>query len=119
MKAITAFLLLIWSSIGFAQTASIEGRWQTANGQSIIEISQAKTGQWQGVIVESKEKQQAKSQQILSSITKTQGGYKGKIYAVKAGKHLDVRITCVDNTLLLKVKAGFLSKEVIWTRVKS
>jgi uncharacterized protein (DUF2147 family) len=114
----TALLLLAWPFTGYAETDPIEGKWQTYEGTIFIEISQSTAGQWQGMIVESKVKPALIGQQILSSVTKEEEGYYGKIYAIKAGKHFDAHISPVDDTLQIKAKAGFFSKEVVWQRAR-
>jgi uncharacterized protein (DUF2147 family) len=114
----TTLLLLAWLFTGYAEIDPIEGKWQTYKGTIFIEISQSTAGQWQGMIVESKVKPALIGQQILSSVTKEKEGYYGKIYAIKAGKHFDAHISPVDDTLQIKAKAGFFSKEVVWQRVR-
>jgi hypothetical protein len=87
-------------------------------GTIFIEISQSTVGQWHAIFVESKVKPAFIGQQILSSVTKEEEGYYGKIYAVKAGKHFDAHISPVDDTLQIKAKVWLFSKEVIWQRVR-
>jgi uncharacterized protein (DUF2147 family) len=118
MKTMTALLLLAWPFTGYAEIDPIEDKWQTYEGTIFIEISQSTAGQWQGIIVESKVKPALIGQQILSSVTKEEEGYYGKIYAIKAGKYFDAHIRPVDDTLQIKAKAGFFSKEVVWQRVR-
>jgi len=50
-------------------------------------------------------------------------GYKddkwvGSLYAEKRDKTFDVVCEVLDNKLMLKVDAGFISREVEWTRIK-
>lgn len=111
-------LLLTWSFSGHASSDPIEGKWQTPERATLVEITQSMDGQWQGIVVESEAKQ-ALGIQVLSSVEKDEKAYKGKIYAVKANKHFDAHIAFNDDdTLLISVNAGFFSKNVIWNRVK-
>lgn len=118
MKILTLLLSISWSLMTFANVGTIEGKWLAENESTEITLSQVERGVWQGVVTRSPMKPEMKGQQILSSIVKQSDGYKGKLYALKRAKYYDADIKVMEDTLEVEVKAGFLSKTIVWTRIK-
>jgi uncharacterized protein (DUF2147 family) len=114
MKTFMLFLSLFF----FIQNApenDIIGTWNTMEENTKIQIIEQK-----GVItgrVKSSDNPKAQiGKLILKDLVRTGNSWSGQIFAAKKNEWYNVDITSKKNTLNLKIRVGFVSKNVIWEK---
>lgn|GEM_PF-2693743 len=106
MKTLAFLFLLISTSLA---PDAILGRWTNADRSK--EISLVKNGNYFSGTTDGKE--------ILQTLVYDNGSYTGKVFLPKRNQTFPCTITLKGNdTMEIKVKAGFLSQTKIWTRIK-
>ena len=135
----TALLILVTLAFcSMTEAADLTGLWLTEPGKSKILITKTATG-YEGKIAWLKEPLDKKgnpktdtnnvdkslrSRQFFGLVTLTlttnkNGKITGKVYSPDFGRTFDCQAYLRDDThLVLKVCAGFISKETVWTRQK-
>lgn len=88
---------------------SIPGKWTNNDHSKEMTIVQTATG-FSGTI---------NGKEALQHIEYNNGNYTGQVYLPKKDKTFPCTITLKGNdTLLITVKAGFISQTKVWTRIK-
>lgn len=114
MKVITLVFALFIAAPLFAQ-AFIEGRWDTGEQQSTVEISTTAQG-ITGTIVSSDEPRVV-GKKNLRNLKKVDDHWEGEIYAFKRERWFDVEIEERGDQLELNISVGFFSTQRTWTRL--
>lgn len=111
MKLIFSILMIAMSATLFGQNAfdNFEGTWKTQEGQ-IITIT------LQGDSFVGTASKNGKTKTILSNIIFTGKKWKGELKKPKDGTKLNCELKLKGNELKLKVKKGFASKTLTWTK---
>lgn len=115
--SVAVFLVLIGTSVARAGS-SLEGRWNTPDEASTIEVS-IKDGILTGTLVASTEPRAKLGTVILRGFVRRGDKWVGKIYVPKKDRTADAEATLKDGKLTIKVSAGLRSKSVVWTRARS
>lgn len=113
--AMLCLLLLILSS-DIAAQGELNGKWQTGEDNSVVEVTET-NGVAVGKLVSSDNPKAVLGTEILRNVTQSGGQWKGKIWAAKRKKLMDATITPSADILQIKVSAGVVSKNVTWNRV--
>ena len=114
MKAFTLVFALFIAGQLFAQ-ASIEGRWDTGEQQSRVEISTTAQG-ITGTIVSSDEPRVV-GKKNLRNLKKVGEHWEGELYAFKRQRWFDLKIEERGDQLELNISVGFFSTQRTWTRL--
>ncbi|MGD1844617.1 MAG: hypothetical protein ACFB10_04410 [Salibacteraceae bacterium] len=106
--------LLTLSSTVLAQSAAdkIVGTWDAGEGK--VEIQKV-DGRYIGYPIKS-DGTKVTARELLNVVYQ-EGQWKGKIYSKKKAEYFDVVCELEGEKLLLEVSAGWLSKDLEWTRV--
>ena len=114
--SVVVCMLLSAMAVG-AEQNSLDGRWQTGEDNSIVEVFE-QDGEYFGKLVSSDNPNARIGTEILRNFTAAGGTWKGKLYAAKRDKLLDAVITPKADTLNIEVKAGMVSRKLAWQRVQ-
>jgi uncharacterized protein (DUF2147 family) len=117
MKTLFVGIFLLMSISVSAQEA-IQGLWNTGRENTKIEILQ-NNGAWTGKIASSDNEKVIIGKVILKDMIKQNGKWKGKLFDVQRQKWFDVEITINGPKLDLLVSAGFVKKNVQWSKVNN
>ena len=109
-------LLLTIISSDLAADGELNGKWQTGEDNSVVELTET-NGVAVGKLVSSDNPKAVMGTEILRNVTQADGVWKGKIWAAKRKKLMDATITPSADALQIKVSAGLVSRNVTWTRV--
>jgi uncharacterized protein (DUF2147 family) len=109
-------LAFLFASENIAALDELEGRWQTGEDNSVVEITQAE-GVAVGKLVSSDNPNAVMGTEILRNLTEADGVWSGKIWAAKRKKLMDATITPAADSLQISVSAGIASRTLTWTRV--
>ncbi len=114
MKSLTylaVFLLTSFSVNAKGTSLDIAGVWHTGNNNSLVKIA-TNEGLMVGRLIKS---DKAKVGTLILSELKQQKSYwLAKVYSIKRDQFFPAKVTRKDNKLLLKVDAGFFTKEIEW-----
>jgi uncharacterized protein (DUF2147 family) len=94
---------------------SIIGTWNTLEDNTTIQIIEQK-GILFGRIKASDNTKAQVGRLILKDLVKSGNAWTGKIFAVKKNEWYDVEISSEKNRLKLKIKVGFVHKNLIWEK---
>jgi uncharacterized protein (DUF2147 family) len=94
---------------------SIVGTWNTLEDNTTIQIIEQK-GMLTGRIKSSDNPKAQVGRLILKDLVKSGNEWTGKIFAVKRNEWYDVEITSEKNRLNLKIKVGFVHKNLNWEK---
>ncbi|MFT7592116.1 MAG: hypothetical protein ACI9UJ_002045 [bacterium] len=108
---------ILFSSASFAQL-SLVGKWNTGEDNTVVE-SYMKNGKWYAKIVSSNNKKAVIGRDILIGFSKSDGLWKGHLFAPKKQKILAAKITPKKDVLSITVSSGWISKTIEWQRVKT
>jgi uncharacterized protein (DUF2147 family) len=114
------FLILIFSLLGsvlFAQT-DLTGTWDTGKENTLVKIYE-KEGVYLGEIISSDNPKAEIGTQLIKDLNNEDGEWRGQLYAIKREKWVDAEMELEEGILKIKVSAGFRSRTVEWTKVKS
>ena len=109
-------LLLSIISTNLSAHGEIDGKWQTGEDNSVVEVT-VSNGVAVGKLVSSDNSKAVMGTEILRNVTASGDIWKGKIWAAKRKKLMDATITPSADSLHIKVSAGMISRNVTWTRV--
>lgn len=98
-----------------AAEGALNGLWQTGEDNSIVEVTET-NGVATGKLVSSDNPKAVAGTEILRNFSESGGTWKGSIYAVRRDKLMDATITPSADSLAIDVNAGFISKDLTWTR---
>ncbi|MCL4244818.1 MAG: DUF2147 domain-containing protein [Candidatus Dadabacteria bacterium] len=123
--ALFMFAFVAFASAQFAAgqdiTAdSILGKWKDPDEDAVVQIEN-KGGYYEGALVEDAQHPDGVSTKIFKNLVydSDKGMWKGQVYSVKKKKDYDVEIKMTDNaSFTMKVKAGIVSKTIVWSRVQ-
>ena len=94
---------------------SIVGTWNTLEDNTKIQIIEQK-GLLTGRIKSSDNTKAQVGRLILKDLVKSGNAWTGKIFAVKRNEWYDVEVSSEKNRLKLKIKVGFVQKNLIWEK---
>jgi len=94
---------------------SIVGTWNTLEDNTKIQIIEQK-GMLNGRIKSSDNTKAQVGRLILKDLVKSGNAWTGKIFAVKRNEWYDVEVSSEKNRLKLKIKVGFVQKNLIWEK---
>jgi len=114
MKAFTLVFALLFAGPLSGQ-ASIEGRWDTGEQRSIVEISAIPKG-LEGTIISSNEPRLV-GKKNLRNLKKVGEHWEGELYAFKRQRWFDLKIEERGDQLELDIRVGFFSTQRTWTRL--
>jgi len=99
----------------FAQT-DLAGTWNTGKENTIVKLFEEE-GMYFGEIVASDSKKVEIGKQIIKDLKNEDGTWKGKLFVLRKKKWVDAAMSVKDNNLSITVKAGIVSKTVVWEKV--
>jgi len=94
---------------------TIVGTWNTLEDNTAIQIIEQK-GILFGRIKASDNSKAQVGRLILKDLVKSGNAWTGKIFAAKKNEWYDVEISSEKNRLKLKIKVGFVHKNLIWEK---
>lgn len=94
---------------------SINGIWNTGQDNTEIEIK-SENGIYDGKIISSENSNAKKGTLILKDVKSVSGKWKGKMYSPKKKEWFNAVLELKGGKLMVKVKSGFMSKTVEWTK---
>lgn len=108
-------LCILFSAITMNAQESIAGIWNTGQDNTKVEITTT-DDIYNGKIVSSDNEQVKIGNLLLKDIKSVKGEWKGKLFAAKKGKWYNAILEEKAGKLLVKVKAGMVSKTLEWTK---
>jgi len=116
-------MILIWVTglltAAYAQNNAdgILGKWANEDNTRVIEFVKSGTG-YEAVIRQAPDPGMVGKKQ-LTGVLYNNGSYAGNVLLPKKGKSFPCTLTFkADSTLELRARAGFISKQQVWARVK-
>jgi len=119
---ILAFVLIgpVTAAAQDITSESIVGKWKDPDEGAVVQMEN-KGGYYEGAIVEDAQHPDGVSTKIFKNLVydSEKGIWKGQVYSVKKKKDYDVEIKMTDDaSFTMKVKAGIVSKTIVWSRVQ-
>lgn len=119
---ILAFVLIgpVTAAAQDITSESIVGKWKDPDEGAVVQMEN-KGGYCEGAIVEDAQHPDGVSTKIFKNLVydSEKGIWKGQVYSVKKKKDYDVEIKMTDDaSFTMKVKAGIVSKTIVWSRVQ-
>ncbi len=116
-----ALLTALWLMASTASAFELEGLWKNAEDPLWIKITNTE-GELIGTIVRNDKRAETVGRVMLKNVSPKAGEtgtYAGQVFVVRAGEFKRVAISAIDsNTMEFKVKVGFISGRVNWSRVE-
>ncbi|MEM9547720.1 MAG: hypothetical protein AAGA77_17190 [Bacteroidota bacterium] len=107
---------ILFTALSTHAQESIEGIWNTGKENTKIEIAEVEDGIYEGKILSSDNENAKVEKALLREVNLIDGEWKGKLFAPKKKKWMDAVLMKKENRLHIKVKAGFMSKTIKWTK---
>ena len=115
MRVILSIGLLIGVVTFSSAQSTLEGTWQTAKDNTLIETYQ-KDGAWYGKVISSDNPKAKIGNDILKEFKQVDGQWKGKLFAAKRNRLVDAIIEPTEDELSITISAGFSSRTLVWKR---
>ena len=115
MRVILSIGLLIGVVTFSSAQNALEGTWQTAKDNTLIETYQ-KDGAWYGKVISSDNPKAKIGNDILREFKQVDGQWKGKLFAAKRNREVDAIIEPNEDQLSIVVSAGFTTRTLVWKR---
>jgi len=113
-------LSALWLLASTASAFELEGLWKNTESPLWIKITNT-DGDLIGKIVRNDKRAETAGRVMLKNVSPKAdevGTYTGQVFVVRAGEFKRVSISSIDsNTMEFKVKVGFISGRVNWSRV--
>lgn len=115
MRVILSIGLFIGIVTFSSAQSTLEGTWQTAKDNTLIETYQ-KDGAWYGKVISSDNPKAKIGNDILREFKQVDGQWKGKLFAAKRNREADAVIEPNEDQLSIVVSAGFATRTLVWKR---
>ncbi len=115
MKKLGFLLSLFLLALSMNAQQYLTGVWDTGKDNTKIEISE-QDGVYSGIVVSSDNAKVIPGKEILKDVKSVDGGWKGKVYAMRMGKWLDANLEEKGDLLLVSVKAGLMRRTLEWEK---
>jgi len=116
MNKLISVIIISLIAISLSAQEMTAGVWSTGEENTQIETYQ-KDGLWYGKIIFSDNPKAKIGKIILKDFVKADDKWKGELYAAKRDKLMDAVIIPSSVELIITVYAGFIKKNLTWTRV--
>ena len=116
MKTVVCICCMVFVTITAIAQEPIDGIWNMGKKNTKLEIKEKKKGVHIGTIISSDDANASIGMQLLKDIYIKEGQWKGKLYATKKKKWIDVILEVTENTLYVDLKAGIITKTLEWTK---
>ena len=113
-KIFLIMTISLFSLSSFAQS-DVAGKWTFGKQNTIVEIKQ-NNGVYKGKLIASDNPKAKKGTVIVKNLKKINGKWKGKIFAPRRNDWYNAEFTPKGKTMDVKIKAGFISKTIKWTK---
>ncbi|MCM4171914.1 DUF2147 domain-containing protein [Arenibacter sp. TNZ] len=113
-NVIVLLAISLFSLNSFAQS-DVAGEWIVGEQNTVVKIEQHDDG-YSGKIISSDNSNAAIGKLMVKELKQTNGKWKGKVYAPKRDEWYDAEFIPQEKTLDVKIKAGFFSKTIEWTK---
>ncbi len=115
---ITLLLISVTSITSYAQT-DIAQEWVLGKKNTIIKIEKQNDNNYEGKIIASDNPKVILGKLMVKELKNKNGKWKGKLFSPKKKEWYDAEFAPKENVLEVKVKAGFFSKTIEWTKKES
>lgn len=106
---------MLFLAIAMNAQQSLAGAWDTGKENTKIEIAST-DGVYSGKTVASDNTKVKMGKTMLKDIKSVGGAWKGKMYSPKKDQWYDAVLKTQGNQLLITVKAGMMSKTIMWKK---
>ena len=107
-------IVCLYSMTSFAQS-EVAGEWIVGEKNTVVKIEQH-DGIYTGKIISSDNPNAEIGKLMVKELKEKKGSWKGKIYSPKRKEWYDAKFVPKGNQLNLKMKVGFFSKTIEWTK---
>lgn len=114
MKKLVLTCCFLLTVVCIQAQSNIAGVWDMGKENTKIEIKEV-GGVFKGTVLSS-DNAQAKGKVLLKDVKASGDEWKGKFFAPKKGKWMDAIIKRKADVLMVKVKAGMMSKTLEWAK---
>ena len=111
------FALLVFSLcsvMNYAQS-DLSGAWDMGEQNTVLKM-ELENDIYIGTIISSDNPKVDIGKLIVKDVKQNKGIWQGKLYAVKKDNWMDAEFSPENDKLSVKVKAGFMSKTLMWTK---
>lgn len=115
---ITLLLISVISITSYGQT-DIAQEWVLGKKNTIVKIEKQNDNNYEGKIIASDNPKVILGKLMVKELKNKNGKWKGKLFSPKKKEWYDAEFTPKENVLEVKVKAGFFSKTIEWTKKES
>ncbi|SEB46832.1 hypothetical protein SAMN04489761_0895 [Tenacibaculum sp. MAR_2009_124] len=119
LKTIITLLLISVTSITSYGQTDIAQEWVLGKKNTIIKIEKQNDNNYEGKIIASDNPKVILGKLMVKELKSKNGKWKGKLFSPKKKEWYDAEFTPKENVLEVKVKAGFFSKTIEWTKKES